>query len=150
MKATARPSPSAITQAFVPKPPRERPSASRMSRSACVPFSTSSRGLLMRTDAGAIQERHLELHPGLLRKPQQALPDTQARPADEGLSRPRPGTEVRRDGAPFFSILRRPASLLLIREGQNARTRNRFKAEQAVVHRRSQNVHVGPKILPCR
>ena len=28
-KATARPWPSAITQAFVPKPPRERPSASR-------------------------------------------------------------------------------------------------------------------------
>src|SRR6195952_3888358 len=108
MKATARPSPSAITQAFVPKPPRERPSASRMSRSACVPFSTSSRGLLMRTNAGAIQERHPELPPGLLRKPQQALPDTQARPADEGLSRPRPETEVRGDGAPFGSILVTP------------------------------------------
>ena len=36
MKATARPSPSAITQALVPYPPRERPSASRVSRSAGV------------------------------------------------------------------------------------------------------------------
>src|SRR4051794_13773677 len=37
MKATARPSPSAITQALVPYPPRERPSASRVSRSADEP-----------------------------------------------------------------------------------------------------------------
>src|SRR4051794_8618495 len=105
MKATARPSPSAITQAFVPKPPRERPSASRASRSACVPpFGGLPRSLLMRADTGAIQERHPELHTLLLRKPQQSLPDTQTRPADEGLSRARPGTEVRRDGAPFGSI----------------------------------------------
>src|SRR3954451_1821731 len=37
MKATARPSPSAITQALVPYPPRDRPSASRVSRSADEP-----------------------------------------------------------------------------------------------------------------
>src|SRR3954462_10067727 len=39
MKATARPSPSAITHALVPYPPRERPSASRSSRSLLLaPF----------------------------------------------------------------------------------------------------------------
>src|SRR3954464_2563759 len=39
MKATARPSPSAITHALVPEPPRERPSASRSSRPLLVaPF----------------------------------------------------------------------------------------------------------------
>src|SRR5215212_4970437 len=38
MKATARPSPSAITQALVPYPPRERPRASRVSRSAEEPL----------------------------------------------------------------------------------------------------------------
>src|SRR3954451_24435976 len=37
MNATARPSPSAITQALVPYPPRDRPSASRVSRSADEP-----------------------------------------------------------------------------------------------------------------
>src|SRR4051794_30305164 len=37
MNATARPSPSAITQALVPYPPRERPRASRVSRSADEP-----------------------------------------------------------------------------------------------------------------
>jgi hypothetical protein len=39
----------------------------------------SSRGLLVRADVGAVEERHPELHAGLLRKPQQALPDTQTR-----------------------------------------------------------------------
>src|SRR4051794_5848027 len=37
-KATAQPRPSAITHALVPKPPRERPSASRRSRSREVPL----------------------------------------------------------------------------------------------------------------
>src|SRR4051812_49020707 len=37
MKATARPSPSAITQALVPYPPRDRPSASQRSRCAEEP-----------------------------------------------------------------------------------------------------------------
>src|SRR4051794_4709268 len=36
-KPMARPEASAITQALVPKPPRERPSPSRASRSAAVP-----------------------------------------------------------------------------------------------------------------
>jgi hypothetical protein len=45
-----------------------------------------SRRLLMRADAGAIEERHPKLHPVLLGEAEQALPDTQTYPADEGLS----------------------------------------------------------------
>ena len=39
----------------------------------------------MRTDAGAVEERHPELHPGMLSEAEQALPDTEAGPTDEGL-----------------------------------------------------------------
>src|SRR5215213_3470264 len=55
--------------------------------SLCAPFRRAPAAFSMRTDVGAVEERHPELHAGPLRKPQQALPDTQTRPADEGLSR---------------------------------------------------------------
>jgi hypothetical protein len=42
----------------------------------------------MRPHAGAVQEGHAELDPALLHQMEQALPDTQAGPADEGLSSP--------------------------------------------------------------
>src|SRR5215210_2707326 len=108
MKATARPSPSAITQALVPYPPRERPSASRSSRSLLVAPFFRARRLVVSPDAGAIEKRHPALDASLLGQEQQPLPHAQARPADEHLSRPRPGTKLSRDGAPLGPVLMPP------------------------------------------
>src|SRR5215218_1081469 len=44
----------------------------------------------------------------LLGQEQQPLPPAQVGPADEGLSRSRPGTQVRRDGAPLGPVLMAP------------------------------------------
>src|SRR5689334_2871734 len=63
---------------------------------------------VLRADAGAIQKRHPELDPALLGQMQEPLPHAQARPADEGLSRARPGRQVSGDGAPLRSILVSP------------------------------------------
>src|SRR5215207_7153411 len=108
MKATARPSPSAITHALVPYPPRERPSASRSSRSLLVAPFFRARRLVVSPDAGAIDEGHAERDAALLGQEQQPLPHAQMGPADEHLSRPRPGPQVRGDGAPLGSILMPP------------------------------------------
>src|SRR5690242_13837713 len=108
MKATARPSPSAITHALVPYPPRERPSASRSSRAVLVAPFFRARRLVVGPDAGAVQKRHPELDPALLGEDQQPLPPAQARPAEEGLGRPRPGPQLSRNGAPLGSILMPP------------------------------------------
>src|SRR5436190_21544569 len=62
----------------------------------------------MRPDAGAVQKRHPTLDPTLLGQTQQPLPDTQARPADEGLSRPRPRPKLSRNGAPLGPVLMPP------------------------------------------
>src|SRR3954471_15528361 len=97
MKATARPSPSAITHALVPEPPRERPSASRSSRPLLVAPFFRARRLVVSPNAGAVQKRHPELNPTLLGQEQQPLPHAQGGPADEGLSRSRPGTKLSRD-----------------------------------------------------
>jgi hypothetical protein len=67
-----------------------------------------SRSLLMRADAGAVEERHPELPPDMLSKPQQAFPDTKASPTDEGLRGARPGTKLSRDGAPLGPVLMPP------------------------------------------
>src|SRR3954451_16619547 len=63
---------------------------------------------VMRADAGGAQKRHPELDAALLGQMQEPLPHAQARPADEGLSRPRPGPQVSGDGAPLRSILMLP------------------------------------------
>src|SRR4051812_24539258 len=62
----------------------------------------------MRPDAGAVQKRHPELDPALLGEEKQLLPHAQVGPANKGLSRPRPGTQVSRDGPPLGSILMPP------------------------------------------
>src|SRR3954451_12618926 len=67
-----------------------------------------ARRFLVRPDAGAIEKRHPELDPALLGQEQQPLPDTQVGPADEHLSRPRPGPQVRRDGPPLGPVLMPP------------------------------------------
>src|SRR3954469_2963467 len=105
MTATARPSPSAITHALVPEPPRERPSASRSSRPLLLAPFFPRPPPCVSPDAGAVQKRHPELNPTLLGQEQQPLPHAQARPADEGLSRSRPGTKLSRDGAPLSPVL---------------------------------------------
>src|SRR3954453_8975912 len=119
IKATPRPSPSAIPPALVPTPPRERPRASRASRcSLGAPFfprpppcgapgcwchpETSSR-----VEPRALGPRLLgQEHPP--RPDAQVGPDTQVGPADEGLRRPRPGPQLRGDGPPLGSILMAP------------------------------------------
>src|SRR3954465_5062583 len=116
MKATARPSPSAITHALVPPDQvrgRLRPHANgpalHAHRAPCCwpPFFRPGR-LVVSPDAGAVQKRHPELDPVLLGQEQQPLPDTQVGPADEHLSRPRPGPQVRGDGAPLGPVLMPP------------------------------------------
>src|SRR4051794_40063700 len=72
------------------------------------PLSSGAGRFLMRPDAGAVQKRHPELDPALLGEEQQALPDTQARPAEEGLGRPRPRPQLSRNGPPLGSILMPP------------------------------------------
>jgi hypothetical protein len=68
------------------------------------PLARSARRLLMGTDAGAVEEGHAELDAALLGENQQALPDTQARPADEGLGRHPPGPGLGGQGAPLGAI----------------------------------------------
>src|SRR5215212_5693094 len=72
------------------------------------PLSSGTGCFLVGPDAGAVQKGHPELDPTLLGEEQQALPDTQVGPAEEGLSRPRPGTKLRRDGAPLGPVLMPP------------------------------------------
>src|SRR3954447_12290507 len=69
------------------------------------PISSGAGRFLMRPDAGAVQKRHPKSDPTLLGEEQQPLPDAQARPANEGLSRPRPRPQLSRNGAPLGSIL---------------------------------------------
>src|SRR3954453_12743416 len=113
MKATARPSPSAITHALVPEPPRERPSASRSSRPLLVapffprPPPCGEPGCWCRPETSSRVEPHA-LGPTLLGQEQQPLPHAQGGPADEGLSRSRPGTKLSRDGAPLGPVLMPP------------------------------------------
>src|SRR3954471_966906 len=72
------------------------------------PLSSGAGRFLMRPDAGAVQKRHPKSDPALLGEEQQALPDTQAGPAEEGLGRPRPRPQLSRDGPPLGSILMPP------------------------------------------
>src|SRR4051794_26564332 len=116
MKATARPSPSAITHALVPpdqvrgrlRRPASGPAPHAHLDPCCWPPFFRARRLVVSPNAGAVQKRHPKLHAPLLGQKQQLLPDTQASPADEGLSRSRPGTKLSRDGAPLGPVLMPP------------------------------------------
>src|SRR3954454_3319159 len=113
MKATARPSPSAITHARSRTPWSHTPHASGPALHGCPaalksPLSSGPGCCLVGPDAGAVQKRHPELNPTLLGQEPQPLPDTQVSPADKGLGRPRPGTQVSRDGAPLGAVLMPP------------------------------------------
>src|SRR5215217_1218278 len=108
-KPIAWPAPSAMTQALVEKPPRERPSASRWSRCAEAPPFGRTSGLLMGPDGGAVEERHPPLDPlAPLRPLQQTLPNAMAAPALEGLCRHPPWSQMRRNAAPFRAVVVSP------------------------------------------
>src|SRR3954449_9713928 len=109
-KPIARPEPSTMTEALVEKPPRERPSASRWSRCAeDSPLFGRTRGFLVRPDRAAVEERHAQRDAvALLRQLQQTLPYAMVAPADEGLRRHPPRSQIARNAAPFRAILMPP------------------------------------------
>src|SRR5215207_8137184 len=74
----------------------------------CWPPFFRARRLVVRPDAGAIEKRHAKLDASLLGQEQKPLPHAQVGPADEHLSRPRPGPQVSRDGAPLGPVLMPP------------------------------------------
>src|SRR4051812_14674176 len=113
MKATARPSPSAITHARSRTPwCRSRrangPALHAHRAPGWWPPFFRARRLVVRPDAGAVQKRHPELDPALLGQEPQPLPHAQVSPADEGLGRPRPGPQLSRNGAPLGAVLMPP------------------------------------------
>src|SRR5215217_4051316 len=62
------------------------------------------RGLVVRPDAGPVEERHAELDAALLRRFQQLLPCPELGPADEQLGRPPPGAVLGRDRPPSRAV----------------------------------------------
>src|SRR3954464_11493544 len=74
----------------------------------CWPPFFRARRLVVSPNPGAAQKRHPALTPPLLGQEQQPLPHAQVGPADEGLSRSRPGTKLSRDGAPLGPVLMPP------------------------------------------
>src|SRR3954471_12679677 len=119
MKATARPSPSAITHALVPYPPRERPSASRSSRCLLVapffprplpcgePGCWCHRETACQVGPRAVGPR--AVGPGAAAAPRHpGGPSEQVGPANEGLRRAGPGTQLSRNGAPLGPVLMPP------------------------------------------
>src|SRR3954449_7851283 len=108
MKATARPSPSAITQALVPYPPRDRPSASRVSRSADEPpferhrLLSGGPGCWCRTETSS-RAGHHALGPGAAAAPTRPGAPSGGRsapPATRDQAQPGwPATWPRSDGA---------------------------------------------------
>src|SRR4051812_2479296 len=99
-----------MTAALVEKPPRERPSASRWSRCAeDSPLFGRTRGFLVRPDRAAVEERHAQRDAvALLRQLHQTLPYAMVAPADEGLRRHPPRSQMGRNAAPFRAILMPP------------------------------------------
>jgi hypothetical protein len=68
MKATAHPSPSAITQALSRSLHASAPAPRACLAQLEIPFSGCTGCLLMRPDAGTVEERHPELHTPLLHR----------------------------------------------------------------------------------
>lgn len=89
-KAIACPCPSAITQALVPYPPREQPSAPRCSGWTADPHCGGASRLLVGPHAGAVDEDHARRHAALLHAGQEAVSDAQPCPADKDLGGPPP------------------------------------------------------------
>ena len=64
-----------------------------------------TRRLVVRTDGGAVEESHAEGDAALLDQAEEALPDAEPGPADEGLRRLPPGPEFGRDAPPLGAVL---------------------------------------------
>src|SRR4051794_39406140 len=73
-----------------------------------APLSSCPGRFLVRPNAGAIEKRHPELNATVLDQRQKLLPDTQTRPADEGLGGSPPRAEISGDGPPLGSVLMPP------------------------------------------
>src|SRR3954462_2856679 len=73
-----------------------------------APLSSCPGRFLVRPNAGAIEKRHPELNATVLDQRQKLLPDTQTRPADEGLGGSPPWAEISGDGPPLGSVLMPP------------------------------------------
>ena len=87
--------------------PHARPAALK------IPLFCRTSGFLVSSDRGAVEERHPQLDPlALLRLLQQTLPNAMAAPADEGLRRHPPRPQMRRNTAPFRTILVPPDDCL--------------------------------------
>jgi hypothetical protein len=68
---------------------------------------------LMRADDGAVEEHHAKFEPmALLHQPVQALPHPEPRPADEGLRRHPPRSQLGRDRPPLGPVLLPPHNRL--------------------------------------
>src|SRR3954464_9910209 len=61
--------------------------------------------LLVGANGGAVEKGHAEGDPALLDQVEQALPDPEMRPADEGLRRLPPGPELAGDTPPLGAVL---------------------------------------------
>lgn len=79
-----------------------------VSLSLRAPFSANPCRLLVRAHTGGAQETHPELDTALLHQVGQALPDTQACPADKGLNGATRDPTQRGDSSPFGSVLMVP------------------------------------------
>src|SRR5215210_5272282 len=105
MKATARPRPSAITQALCHTRHASVPALHACRAQLETPFLSGTGRLLVRPDAGPVEKCHPALNAAVLDQRQKLLPHAQPRPADEGLSGTGPGTQFSQDGAPLRSVL---------------------------------------------
>jgi hypothetical protein len=74
-----------------------------------IPLFGRTSGFLVGPDRGAVEECHPQLDPiALLRLFQQTLPHAMAAPADEGLRRHPPQPQMRRNTAPFRTVVMPP------------------------------------------
>ena len=108
MKDSALPCPSTAMQTLAPKPPRERPGASRSLRRPLYPLFGGPGRLVMGTDRRAIRKNHARCRvraPDLFR---QVLPDTGLRPANEQLCGNPPRTKPGWQDAPLCAVLMAP------------------------------------------
>ena len=77
-----------------------------------IPLSAGARRLLMSADVGPVQEHHAEPDAALLNQRKKPLPDAEPCPADEGLRRHPPWTELGRKSTPLRPVLMAPKNCL--------------------------------------
>ena len=105
--AIARPSPSAITRPWCHSRHETDQALHEGLVALASPFSTSSRRLLMRPDAGAARKVMPSAMPHLWARPSRRS-DSPTHPADQGLGGPPPRPQFRRNRAPLGAVLMAP------------------------------------------